>query len=564
MSNLDAGPAEFVEVPSPSSEFSYHDLVRLALTTIPAPGSRPSRYASLLVMRSAVELCYRDIAEMGPSSMDPEDTRILRLTGRNLASYASSLDPDTVADGTLGAALSGTWDLLDRLFKKLNFSASRSMDQHSHGLPSTAASDAFSKGSVPSLMAEAGSAAHPFFGRLRRDNYDTVTKKLMGDPRPDPILIPSVLTDDQLPEVAKNYQEASSYLLRVCNSCSLLLQQCQLVKNASAFVASAAQHCLTRVLPMPSLDPGRCFWRKKEMRRETQVNILFLLRRICRIYSAATACVQQSRGLVAIRSTALACAACVADAICRVTCIDDPSPFSLHYSGACEGPTEPFGIEAGSFESLGSNLPISDPQYTALRFQCLDYLRGLSVKDDGSACQTVFNFDVSLTPSGGDLDLIDQLSIQLALPRPYPQTEKARVSHTASLIGGTNGAIIEVLSEFECFRDIVFHFKHSVSGKSQTPSNTTDNYIWKASDSTLHWTTQPRTNDDPTPVYHVTAFRGHHQEFVDVVSAGTKSKGTFASFLNFFGKSSAERAKLSAADPTNVVNSCADKFQKSK
>jgi hypothetical protein len=48
------------------------------------------------------------------------------------------------------------------------------------------------------------------------------------------------------------------------------------------------------------LDPKFCFWRKMDMRRETQVNLMFLIRRICRIYSAATACVQQSRGLVAI------------------------------------------------------------------------------------------------------------------------------------------------------------------------------------------------------------------------------------------------------------------------
>ena len=66
------------------------------------------------------------------------------------------------------------------------------------------------------------------------------------------------------------------------------------------------------------------------MRRETQTNLLFLIRRMCRIYSAATACVQQSRGLVATRTTAFACAVVIADAVTRVEAVDDPSPFVLY------------------------------------------------------------------------------------------------------------------------------------------------------------------------------------------------------------------------------------------
>ena len=76
-----------------------------------------------------------------------------------------------------------------------------------------------------------------------------------------------------------------------------------------------------------------------------------------------------------MRSTTFACATCVADAIARAMATDDPSPFSLHYSGDCEGPTLPFGIEAGSYDSLGSNLPIYEASFCALRSICLDYLR---------------------------------------------------------------------------------------------------------------------------------------------------------------------------------------------
>jgi len=228
---------------------------------------------------------------------------------------------------------------------------------------------------------------------------------------------------------------------------------------------------------------------------------------MCRIYSAATACVQQSRGLIAIKTTAFACAACISDAITRVKAVDDPSPFSLHYSGNCEGPTEPFGIEAGSFETLAANMPIFDAHYTSLRFLCLDYLRGVSVKMDGSKRPTIFNFDRQMTPLKGDIELIDQLSIELALPRPYPPTQKASISNASALLSGKNGLLMEVLPEMEYFRDIVFHFKHSVSGKAATPSDIAQDFTWLPHHATLKWTTRPLSTEDNTPVYNVTAFR---------------------------------------------------------
>ena len=564
LSNLDQGPAEYLEVPNPISAQSYHPLALLALTCTPGVGRRSSKYSQLLVKSAAMDLVYAEIERAPPSSMDPEDTRILKLAGRNLANFASTMDPMTCGDSTLGASLSDTWDLLDKVLKKINFSASKPMDQYSHGLSASAMSDDFAKGTIVSLKTGAGSAAFPLFGRLRRDNYEEVVKRLMGDPRQDPILIPPVITDDELPPVATNYQNASSYLQRIADACSLLLQQRHLIKNSPAFAASAAQYALTVVLPMPNSDPKFCFWRKDDMRRETQLNLLFLIRRLCRIYSAATACVQESRGMIAIRSTALACGACVADAICRVVAVDDPSTFALHYSGLCEGPTEPFGIDAGAFDTLGANLPIYDPNMCSLRYQCLDYMRKLVVNKDGTKKYTIFNFDKSMAPMRGDTVLIDQLSIQLALQRPYPKTEEAMLNHSANLISGRNGSIIEVLPEFEYFRDIVFHFKHAVSGKAQTP-DVPESHTWLPSDATLHWKIVRKDKDDPKNYYSVVAFQNHPQEFVERIAQMEKmkeKKSAFAGFLALFsGKSKIERSRLSAADPTTVVNSCGEKFQ---
>ena len=559
-SNLDQGPADYLDVPDAISASTFHPLAKLAMTTTPEAGKRTSKYASLLLMNAAADLAYAEIENAPASSMDPEDTRILKLTGRNLANFASTMEVSTVGDGTLGASLSSTWDLLDKLHKKIGFTSSKAADQHTLGLSKLSLGDEFSKGVITSLRTDAGSAAHPLFGRLRRDDYENVVKKLMGEPRPDPILIPAVLTDEELPPKATDYMTAASSLQRIADACSLLLQQRRLIKNAAAFAASGAQYAMTVILPMPHSDARYCFWRKSDMRRETQLNLLFLIRRMCRIYSAATACVQQSRGLVAIRSIAFACAACVADAICRVKAVDDPSTFALHYSGLCEGPTEPFAIEAGSFDTLGSNLPIYDPNICSLRFRCLDYLREMTHKMSGDKRNTIFNFDASMTPMGGDLVLITQLSIQLALVRPFPATDEAMINHSANLISGRNGSIIEVLPEFEYFRDIVFHFKHSVSGNAQTAEKT-DSRTWLPSHATLHWDAKRQNKEDPRLYFNVSAFHGHKQDFVERVAQEYKHETAFKGFLSLFSsKSKAVRARLSSADPTTVVNSCGDKF----
>ena len=60
-----------------------------------------------------------------------------------------------------------------------------------------------------------------------------------------------------------------------------------------------------------------CFWHNTPMRRETQVNLLGLIQRVCRIYQASTVTVMSNRGLIAARSTTFGCAVCIADSISR-------------------------------------------------------------------------------------------------------------------------------------------------------------------------------------------------------------------------------------------------------
>jgi len=93
LSNLDQGPHEFLEPPDEISALSFHPLARLVLTTTPSIGANPAKYSALL------DLTYAEIENAPPYSMDPEDSRILKLTGRNLANYASTIDPLSVGNG---------------------------------------------------------------------------------------------------------------------------------------------------------------------------------------------------------------------------------------------------------------------------------------------------------------------------------------------------------------------------------------------------------------------------------------------------------------------------------
>lgn len=79
--------------------------------------------------------------------------------------------------------------------------------------------------------------------------------------------------------------------------------------------------------------------------------------------------------------------------------------------------------------------------------------------------------------------------------------------------------MIKVLPEFEYSCDVVFYFKHAVSGKSQTPEFP-DGHTWLPSDATLHWDVRrnEKDKDDPILFYHVAAFQGHLQLFVERIA----------------------------------------------
>ena len=142
--------------------------------------------------------------------------------------------------------------------------------------------------------------------------------------------------------------------------------------------------------------------------------------------------------------------------------------------------------------------------------------------------------------------------------------QNLNISETLVRINSTTSSPLE--SRFNetifCHFSSVFHFKHAVSGATSTP-DVEEGYIWLPTDATLKWAV---TSDENKKLkYNVTAFRGHLQEFVDSTALKNDSnKNAFSSFLSLFSKSKVARSKLSCADPTNIVNSCGEKFIKGK
>lgn len=184
---------------------------------------------------------------------------------------------------------------------------------------------------------------------------------------------------------------------------------------------------------------------------------------------------------------------------------------------------------------------------------------------NGGNRPTLFNFDQSMVPGMGDIVFLDQISIQLAIPRPDPNNRQERTTNASALISGRNGSLLEVLPEIGYFRDIVFYFKHAVSGKATfDPKHGKAN--WMPSHATLHWSTAPISTENVSHKFVVSAFLGYKQEFVEIATAvEEKKKSKFQYFVSLFNaKTEIERQRLSSADPTTVVNSLSEKLSKSK
>eukprot|EP01051_Picozoa_sp_SAG22_P017750 SAG22_NODE_2812_length_2187_cov_2.060824_1_plen_134_part_10 len=120
----------------------------------------------------------------------------------------------------------------------------------------------------------AGSAAYPLFGRLRRD-FDT--DGLAGGHKAPAIVLPVELT--RIPPTVSNFAEAANAFRNCVHLCNLLGNQSGSMKNSFLHRVVMITNLFTKIVPVPlPFDhPHRneqCFWSAQPMRYETQADIL--------------------------------------------------------------------------------------------------------------------------------------------------------------------------------------------------------------------------------------------------------------------------------------------------
>ena len=170
------------------------------------------------------------------------------------------------------------------------------------------------------------------------------------------------------------------------HACTVLANQRGLVQNTYAVRVSLVSHLFLRVLPIPlprrrvAEGKATCFWQTHapSLTHDTQAEILRWLSLLCRHFAAASLALPLSASSDAARTLTFGAMAAVADAVVRIAACDAPSQFSLHYSGAAEGPAAPFALEMRHFERESARAQLLQPQYAAARTMLLDYFGDLA------------------------------------------------------------------------------------------------------------------------------------------------------------------------------------------
>jgi hypothetical protein len=327
-----------------------------------------------------------------------------------------------------------------------------------------------------------GAAVQPMFGRLR---CDVDLDQLVGRSAKPTVLLPVEVT--LIPDTVNNYDDVCRALRQCVHVCTLLANQCDLIKNTYCIRTSLIQHLFTRVLPMPLPynhpdRSRRCFWSCAPMRYADQADILRQLNLVCRHFSVASLSLKVTRSFDAARILTMAAIATVADAVLRIKASDVPSVFSLHYDGTADGPVHPYGFEMGHFAVEADFQRFYSPELATTLTQVLDYhtQRRASLRDD----HVIFQFERSMAFGPNDQRLMQQLCLQMG----FPTTECA--DQLAEYFTGTTGMpeVIDTYAELAYFRDIVFMFKALMAPTSEALPEVKR---WKPRQAALHWKFKP-------------------------------------------------------------------------
>lgn len=323
---------------------------------------------------------------------------------------------------------------------------------------------------------------------------DLVQKFMAGDPGPsrvEPLTLPVDL--GRVAFVGDDPADACVVMRRADDVCVALENQRDRVSHTAARRFAVVSSLFLRQLPCPrppDVPAASCFWRQG-MRRDTQLDILALLRRLALHIAVSAAALTPTRELDGERALALAAIAAVADAVCRAAAVDEPSTLSLFYSGEGRfaGDTQkPFGFALRLADTSRSLLP--EPALVAARSALLDYFRtikrlvpgrnrlfqwGDSAKSAGPA--TSSGKPPWVATSLGDARLLDRLCVALAYDvQPHG-------ANLAAYLTGDKPGLIDHLPELGYLRDIVALAKLFASA----PSDNSPDNAPSVTDAGLKW-----------------------------------------------------------------------------
>ncbi len=254
-----------------------------------------------------------------------------------------------------------------------------------------------------------GPTLHPLFDRLQALPD---VEKLAGDAREPPVVLPVELS--LVPDSVETFADASNALQHTVHLCTLLANQRGLVQNSYALRVSLIAHVFLRVLPLP-LPPTytgrslRCFWAasNRSITHDTQAELLRWLALLTRHFAAASLSLPLTPSSDAMRMLVFASMTAISDAVLRLKAKDVPSPLSLHYSGAAEGPAAGFALEMRHFERESERCQLLQPSLAAARTLLLDYFRDTAV--DVPADRYLFRFERSMELGVAEKKLLGQV-----------------------------------------------------------------------------------------------------------------------------------------------------------
>ena len=386
----------------------------------------------------------------------------------------------------------------------------------------------------------------PLFGRMRCDES---VEGLAGPAALPPIFRPIEFT--LVKERATTLDDVSLTLRHCDHICTLLSHQRSTIKNVYPLTAAFIQHVMTQVIPtpLPRDHPERanCVW-SQSMKYERQIDLLRMLRLLCRHFTAACMSLRVTRSFDASRILTMAAMASMADVLLRVRASDVPSLFSLHYNGTAPHTPrffqQPYGIGWDYFIKQSEYMKFTTPELTVCRTRVLDYFHSQSqlIKPD----HLLFQFELSHKP-GNVTRLLEQVCWEIGFPAEHP-------NDLPKYLTAEKRELTLNYPELVYFRDIVYTFKFL---NSSTGSNLPEIRCWSQSDADLSWTYNADTGE-----YEVRAFGGkvlqcaqpRMEEYSYELQLKKQKEDREAGLLSkLFGFNKDTRAGPSAADPTALT-----------